>query len=255
MVLHGEVAIITGAASGIGQGIAERFCREGARVAVVDIDHEKAQQTSSALGTAAIAVAADVSSQTSVEEMVEAVERRFGPVTILVNNAGVSVVVPFLELEEAVWQRHLDINLTGAFLCSQAVLKSMVPRRRGRIINISSQSGKQGNSQYQAYCASKFGLIGLTQSLAMEFAPHGITVNAICPGIVFTPLWEAMLPAYAEKRHIAPEQVAEYLVSRIPLRRLCTPEDVAGVAVFLASADGGYLTGQALNVNGGALMS
>jgi sorbitol-6-phosphate 2-dehydrogenase len=255
MVLHGEVAIITGAASGIGRGIAERFCREGARVAVVDIDDKKAQQAATALGTSAIAVAADVSSRTSVEEMVEAVQRRFGPITILVNGAGVSEVLPFLELKEAVWQRHLDINLTGAFLCSQAVLKSMVPRRRGRIINISSQSGKQGNSQYQAYCASKFGLIGLTQSLAMEFAAHGITVNAICPGIVFTPLWEAMLPAYAEKRHMAPEQVAEYLVSRIPLGRLCTPEDVAGVAVFLASADGGYLTGQALNVNGGALMS
>ena len=255
MVLHGEVAIVTGAASGIGRGIAERFCREGARVAVVDIDDEKAQQASAALGTAAIAVAADVSSQTSVEEMVEAVELRFGPITILVNNAGVSEIVPFLELKQAVWQQHLDVNLTGAFLCSQAVLKWMVPRRRGRIINISSQSGKQGNSQYEAYCASKFGLIGLTQSLAMEFAPHGITVNAICPGIVFTPLWEAMLPAYAEKRHMAPEQVAEYLVSRIPLGRLCTPEDVAGVAVFLASADGDYLTGQALNVNGGALMS
>lgn len=255
MVLHGEVAIITGAASGIGRGIAERFCREGARVAVVDIDDKKAQQAATALGTSAIAVAADVSSRTSVEEMVEAVQRRFGPITILVNGAGVSEVLPFLELKEAVWQRHLDINLTGAFLCSQAVLKSMVPRRRGRIINISSQSGKQGNSQYQAYCASKFGLIGLTQSLAMEFAAHGITVNAICPGIVFTPLCEAMLPAYAEKRHMAPEQVAEYLVSRIPLGRLCTPEDVAGVAVFLASADGGYLTGQALNVNGGALMS
>ncbi len=255
MVLDAEVAIITGAASGIGKGIAGRFCHEGARVAVVDIDEERAWQTSAALGTAAIAVAADVSSGTSVEEMVEAVERRLGPVTILVNNAGVSEVVPFLELKEAVWQRHFDINLTGAFLCSQAVLKSMVPRRRGRIINISSQSGKQGNSQYQAYCASKFGLIGLTQSLAMEFAPHGITVNAICPGIVFTPLWNAMLPAYAEKRHMAPEQVEEYLVSRIPLHRLCTPEDVAGVAVFLASADGSYLTGQALNVNGGALMS
>jgi sorbitol-6-phosphate 2-dehydrogenase len=255
MVLHGEVAIITGAASGIGRGIAERFCREGARVAVVDIDEKKAQQVAAAVGRAAIAVVADVSSRKSVEEMVEAVKRRFGPITILVNNAGVSEVVPFLELKEVVWQRHLDINLTGAFLCSQAVLKSMVPRRRGRIINISSQSGKQGNSQYEAYCASKFGLIGLTQSLAMEFAPHGITVNAICPGIVFTPLWEAMLPAYAVKWHMAPEQVAEYLVSRIPMGRLCTPEDVAGVAVFLASADGGYLTGQALNVNGGALMS
>jgi sorbitol-6-phosphate 2-dehydrogenase len=255
MVLHGEVAIVTGAGSGIGRGIAERFCREGARVAVVDVDDRKAQQVTAALGGAAIAVTADVSSQTPVEEMVEAVERRIGPVTILVNNAGVSEVVPFLELKWAGWQRHLDVNLTGAFLCSQAVLKCMVPRRRGRIINISSQSGKQGSSQYEAYCASKFGLIGLTQSLAMEFAPHGITVNAICPGIVFTPLWEAMLPAYAGKRNLAPERVMEYLIGRIPLGRLCTPEDVAGVAVFLASADGGYLTGQALNVNGGALMS
>jgi sorbitol-6-phosphate 2-dehydrogenase len=188
MLLEGQVAIVTGAASGIGRGIAERFRREGALVAVVDIEPEQAALAAAELGEGALALATDVCCAAAVEEMVATVEERLGPVTVLVNNAGVCEIVPFLELDEALWQRHLNVNLTGAFLCSQAVLKRMVPRRRGRLINISSQSGKQGNSQQESYCASKFGLIGLTQSLAVEFAPRGITVNAICPGIVFTAL-------------------------------------------------------------------
>jgi NAD(P)-dependent dehydrogenase (short-subunit alcohol dehydrogenase family) len=254
MILKDKVAVVTGAASGIGRGIAERFCEEGARVAVVDINPASAEQTAKELGPSAFAFKADVSAKESVESMMRAVEEKLGPIDILVNNAGISEVVPFLDLEEKLWDRHLNINLKGAFLCSQAVLKCMVPRRKGKIINISSQSGKQGTSQYQAYCASKFGLIGLTQSLAVEFGSCGITVNAICPGVVFTPLWEKMLPAYAAKRNMDPEKVREYMIGRIPLGRLCEPRDVAGVAAFLAGPDGDYLTGQAINVSGGARM-
>jgi NAD(P)-dependent dehydrogenase (short-subunit alcohol dehydrogenase family) len=254
MMLKDKVAIVTGAASGIGKGIAARFCREGAKVAIADIDLGAAQRAARQLGPRAFPVLVDVSAKASVTDMVRTAQKRLGPVDILVNNAGISEVTPFLDLDESRWARHLDINLKGAFFCSQAVLKDMTRRKKGKIINISSQSGKQGNSQYQAYCASKFGLVGLTQSLAVEFASYGITINAICPGVAFTPLWKKMLPAYAAKRNMDESQVRAWLESRIPLGRLCTPQDVAGVAAFLASRDGDYLTGQAINVNGGSLM-
>ena len=130
----------------------------------------------------------------------------------------------------------------------------MLPRRRGAIINLSSQSGKVGNTQFAAYCASKFGVIGLTQSLAVEFAPHGIRVNALCPGIVPTPMWDGQTADYAAKRNIKPEEVRPYLVSRIPLGRVCEPDEVARVAVFLAGEDASYITGQAINLTGGAVM-
>jgi len=254
MKLNNQVAIITGAAGGIGQAMAKRFTQEGAKVAIADQNAAAARAVAESLGPGALAVEVNVVSAESVDAIVQTVQDRLGPVDILINNAGVSEIVPFLELDEATWDRHLDINLKGTFLCSQAVLKRMVPRGRGKIINISSQSGKQGNTQYQAYCASKFGIIGLTQSLALEFAPYHITINAICPGVVFTPLWEKMLPAYAAKRKIPPEKVKDYMISRIPLGRLCDPADVAGVAVFLAGPDADYLTGQAINVSGGAIM-
>jgi len=254
MRLKGQTAIVTGAARGIGRAVAERLMSEGAAVAIADLDPAAARQTADALGPRALAVGVNVADRASVEALVAAVESKLGPVDLLVNNAGVSEIVPFLELDEATWDRHLQVNLKGTFLCCQTVLKGMVERRRGKIINLSSQSGKQGASQYQAYCASKFGVIGLTQSLALEFAPYGITVNAICPGFVFTPLWNKMLPQYAAKRNLPVDKVKDYVSSRIPLGRLCTPEDVAGVAAFLASADADYLTGQAINVTGGALM-
>ena len=254
MILSEKIAIITGAAQGIGRAIAQRFAEEGAKVAIADINLASAEKTARAIGPSAAAVRVDVSDRKSVEAMVDFVENQLGSVDVLVNNAGVSEIVPFLDLDDATWDRHLNVNLKGTFLCSQAVLKRMVPRRRGKIISMSSQSGKSGNSQYEAYCASKFGIIGLTQSMAMEFAPMGITVNAICPGFVFTSLWDDMLPKYAAKRNMPVEKVKEYIISRIPLGRLCTPEDVAGVAIFLASKDADYLTGQAINVAGGAIM-
>jgi NAD(P)-dependent dehydrogenase (short-subunit alcohol dehydrogenase family) len=159
-------------------------------------------------------------------------------------------------MAESLWDRTLTVNLKGTYLCCQAVLPEMVERGRGKIVNMSSQSGKKGNAQYAAYCASKFGIIGLTQSLAQEFAESGICVNAICPGVAFTDLWRSpeMLDRYAAKRGIQPEEVEGYFKSQIPLKRLCTPEDVARVAVFLASDESDYMTGQALNVTGGAEM-
>ena len=260
MRLRDKAALITGAARGIGRGIAEAFATEGASVAICDVDAETARATEAEIRSKhrvdTCMVEVDVKVREGVLAMVEFATRRFGQIDILVNNAGISKVVPFLEMDESLWDATMDTNLKGTFLCCQAVLPQMVERRSGRIINVSSQSGKRGSSQYAAYCASKFGMIGLTQSLAREYAALGITVNAICPGVAFTDLWRSpdMIEKYAAKRSLRPEDVEGYFKSQIPLGRLCTPEDVAKVAVFLASDGSNYMTGQALNVTGGLEM-
>ena len=257
MRLLDQAALITGAA----RGIAEGFAREGAKVAIADIDAEAAGKAAADVrerfGVETCSVGVDVKDRPSVRAMVEFVTQRLGRIDVLVNNAGISRVVPFLEMEETLWDATIDTNLKGTYLCCQAVLPGMLERGRGRIINISSQSGKHGNAQYAAYCASKFGIIGLTQSLAQEYAALGVTVNAICPGVVFTDLWRApeMRDAYAKKHGLNSDDVEDYLKKRIPLRRLCTPEDVAKVAIFLASDESSYMTGQALNVTGGLEMA
>ena len=206
-------------------------------------------------GGTAMPVECNVTERSQVEAAAGAVADAWGAVDVWVNNAGVSFIVPFLECSDALWRKTLDVNLTGTFLCCQVALQIMVPRHKGVIINMSSQSGKVGNSHYAAYCASKFGIIGLTQSLAAEFAGEGIRVNALCPGVVFTPMWDEMKADYARKRGIAPEEVRAYFESKIPLGRLCRPQDVAAAAVFLASDEASYITGQALNLAGGSVMS
>jgi sorbitol-6-phosphate 2-dehydrogenase len=159
-----------------------------------------------------------------------------------------------LECTDDLWDLVLRVNLKGTFIGCQTALRHMLPRKSGVILNMSSQSGKVGNSQYAAYCASKFGIIGLTQSLAIEFARDGIRVNAICPGVVFTALWDEQIEDYARKREMRVEDVRPYLEQRIPVGRLCTPEDVGRSAVFLASDDAAYITGQAINLSGGSVM-
>ena len=254
MRLKDKVAIITGSASGIGKGIAQRFAEEGAKVAIADINLELAEKTAEETGDCAMAVAVNVSDKESVEKMVDAVESKLGALDIFVNNAGVSYISPFLECSEELWDKTMAINLKGTFNGAQAAIKRMIVRKKGVILNMSSQSGKAGNSQYTAYCASKFGIIGLTQSLAMEFAKDGIRVNALCPGVVFTPLWDSMIVDYAKKRGMAVEEVEPYFESKIPLGRLCTPEDVASTAVFLASDEAEYITGESINLSGGTIM-
>lgn len=258
MRLAGKVAVVTGGGSGIGAALCRTFAAEGAAVAVTDIDRAAAEAVAAgvrAADGAAEAWAFDVADGTGVERAADEIEARLGPIAIWVNNAGVSFIVPFLECTRATWELTQRVNLTGAFVGCQAAVRRMLPRGQGSIINMSSQSGRQGNSHYAAYCASKFGIIGLTQSLAIEFAGQGIRVNALCPGVVFTPLWDGMMADYAAKRKMAPEAVRPYLESKIPMGRLCTPEDVARAAVFLASDESAYITGQALNVNGGGVMS
>jgi NAD(P)-dependent dehydrogenase (short-subunit alcohol dehydrogenase family) len=257
MKLKDRTAVVTGGGGGIGAAICRAFADAGARVAVCDMRLDAAQKVADeiqAAGGCAHAWQLDVTSRSAVEAVSTTVANALGELRIWVNNAGVSHIVPFLDCSDDIWDQTLAVNLKGTFLGSQAALRRMVPAGQGVIINMSSQSGKVGNSQYGAYCASKFGIIGLTQSLAVEFASQGIRVNAICPGVVFTPLWDNMLDDYARKRNMSPDEVKGYLESKIPLGRLCTPQDVAQLAVFLASDDAAYMTGQAVNLAGGAVM-
>ena len=258
MRLQDKVAVVTGGGGGIGAAICREFAAEGARVAVTDLHLPVAEQVAQEIragGSQASAWALDIADRATVERAADEIAVRLGPVDIWVNNAGISRVLPFMECTDDLWDAILRINLKGTFIGCQTALRQMLPRQRGVILNMSSQSGKAGNSQYAAYCASKFGIIGLTQSLAMEFARDGIRVNALCPGVVWTALWdEQHIGDYGRKRSMAPDEVRPYLESKVPLGRLCTPEDVAGAAVFLASDAAAYITGQAINISGGSVM-
>jgi sorbitol-6-phosphate 2-dehydrogenase len=257
MRLKDRVAVVTGAGGGIGAEICRVFAREGARVAVADIRLEAARQVAGQIresGAQAGAWDFDVSERRAVESAADEIEQQLGPLDIWVNNAGVSRVVPFLDCSDEIWDTTLRINLTGTFIGCQVAVRRMLPRGRGVILNMSSQSGKVGNSHYAAYCASKFGIIGLTQSLAMEYARQGIRVNALCPGVVFTPLWDEQMADYARKRGIAPQEVRPYIEEKIPMGRACSVQDVAHAAAFLASDEAAYITGQAINLSGGSVM-
>lgn len=255
MTLPNKIAVVTGASKGIGRAIAIRFAKEGADVLInyctdrngANITAREVQET----GRKALIVQGDVSKSSDVNKMVELGLRTFGRIDILVNNAGVSSMANMTELEERDWDFNMDINARGPFLCSKAVAKHMMEQRSGKIINNASLAAKRGARFLAHYSASKFAVLGLTYSMAIELAPYNITVNAVCPGIVETDMvtrewkWEGSI------RKVAPGQIeAEYL-AEIPLGRFCQPEDVAGVVAFLASKDADYLTGQAINVNGG----
>ena len=259
MILQDKVAVVTGGGGGIGAAICREFAAEGARVAVTDLQPEAADLVVADIrargGQASVWPKVDVAERATVERAADEIAAQFGPVDIWVNNAGVSRVVPFMDCTDELWDTILRVNLAGAFIGCQVALRQMLPRQRGVILNMSSQSGKAGNSQYAAYCASKFGIIGLTQSLAMEFARDGIRINALCPGVVWTALWdERHVGDYGRKRSMKPEEVRPYLESKVPMGRLCTPEDVAQTALFLASDAAAYITGQAINISGGSVM-
>lgn len=255
--LTGKIALITGAGRGIGKAIALRFAQAGAKIALNDINLdnlEKAMQEIKQLGGEGIYIKADVSKRQEVKNMVEYIERELGVVDILVNNAAITKIVPFLETTEELWNRTLDINLKGAFLCAKAVIPGMIKKRGGKIINMSSQSGQRGSPWHIAYSVSKFGIIGLTQCLAVEFGRYNIKVNAICPGVVWTPAWEETVEDYAERLGVTVEEAKKHLVSKIPLGRLGKVEDIADAALFLASSLSDYITGQAISLSGGSVL-
>ncbi len=240
--LKDRVAIVTGAARGIGRAIAEAFVTEGARIALADVDRETLDAAGRDLGM--LAVPTDVSDAAAVRVMVEATLGQYGRIDILVNNAGICPLTQFELISRAEWDRVIGINLTGAFLCSQAAVPHMRAAGYGRIINVSSAAGKMGGVTVGAhYAASKAGMLGLTWSLARLYAPFGITANAIAPVTVETDLTRDWPPG-----------VLEQLRRSIPLGRLARVTDVASAAVFLASTDAGFITGEVLDVNGGFLM-
>ncbi len=258
MRFRNRVAVITGGGSGIGAEICRAFAKEGALVVVADLHLEAAKQVAGEIQATegqAVARGFDVSDRGAVESAAGEIEEQLGPLEIWVNNAGVSRIVPFLDCTDELWDLVQQVNLKGTFIGCQVAIRRMLPRQHGVVLNMSSQSGKVGTSHYGAYCASKFGIIGLTQSLAVEFAKGGIRVNALCPGVVFTPLWETQREDYARKRGLKSKEVQTYLEKKIPMGRLCTPEDVARTAVFLASDDAAYITGQAVNISGGVVMN
>ncbi len=245
-----RVAVVTGGGSGIGLAVARRLAADGHAVAVLDLDGDAAAAAAGAVtgaGGRAMGLAADVGDRSAVFDAVGEVRRALGPVTILVNNAGMGADYRrFLKIEPEQWERVLRVNLTGAFNCCQAVLPDMVEARWGRIVNISSSSTHSGQALLTPYVSSKSGLNGLTKSLALEFGPRGITVNAIPPGFIDTP----MLRASAERGDFGPGGIDD-AVARTPVRRTGLPEDVAATCSFLCREEAGYLTGQLIGVNGG----
>ncbi|MBS6429854.1 MULTISPECIES: SDR family NAD(P)-dependent oxidoreductase [Enterococcus] len=252
--MDGKVIVITGGSSGMGAAMAKDFVTRGAKVAIFDLNDEKGQNLIAETGEAAAYYKVDVTSKAEIEKGLTAVEEKFGPLTTLINSAGVSKMVPFLESSEALWDLTMNVNLKATFLCCQVAIERMLEHGGGEILNMSSLSGKKASSWQTVYCASKFGVQGLTQSIAKEFADQHIRVNSICPGIVYTEMWEKLKYDYARKRKIDPEGVMDYFKGNIPMHRLVDMQDVINAAVFLLTEKSSYLTGQSINLVGGEWM-
>lgn len=252
--LAGKVALVTGGASGIGAGIARVLADAGALVAIGDLDGSAAAAAAYELAGPGekLGLQLDVTDRHSADQAVTRIEHELGTVDVLVNNAGISSVASFLDITDQDWDRLLAVNLRGVLIMTQRVLPPMLQRRSGRIINISSMAGKEGLPNLAHYCVTKFGVIGLTQSLAKEVAAENVTVNAVCPGVVRTPLWDD--PDTGILRQLDGENGWQAFVAGIPLGRPQTCEDIGHACAYLASDLAANITGEALNVSGGQQM-
>ena len=283
--LLGKVAIVTGAGQGIGRGIALRLAREGADIVVAEYNPDTgadAAREIGGLGRQALSLQVDIADTASVQRMVAGAVDRFGHVDILVNNAGVVQTKPMLDLSETDWDRVIQVNQRGTFFCLQAVARQMIrqlpPELReagapadivslkkdapaapssaaagsyGKIVNLSSVAGRRGRPLQTHYAASKAAIISITQSAALALAPYRINVNAVCPGIVPTPMWKEIDRDRAELFGAEPGQAMAAFIATVPLKRAATPEDIGGAVAFFCSTDADYITGQALNLDGG----
>ncbi len=240
-LLNQKTAVVTGSAQGIGYAIAQRFAAEGGQIAILDVDLDAAQRAAREIGGSAIAVRADVARADEVDRAFAEVVDRLGGVDILVNNAGiVGSDTPVRDLDEADWNRVLDINLTGTFLCSRAAVRHMIPKKAGAIVSLASISGKEGNANMAPYSVSKAGVICFTKALAKEVLMDGIRVNCVAPALIDTPILQGM-----ERERV------DFLTSKIPLGRLGRPEEVAATILFLTSEESTFTTGQCFDVSGG----
>ncbi len=246
MDFKGQVAMITGGARGIGRSIAGHFAKHGANLAIADVSEDAARETAGELASAGaktMAVKLDVSKSDQVVKAFEDVVKEFGRLDILINNAGITKDGLVLRMKEEDWDAVININLKGVFLCSKEAVKVMVKQKYGRIVNIASVVAFMGNPGQVNYSASKAGIVGLTKTVAREYASRGLTVNAVAPGFISTAMTDALA-----------ENVRQEMLKSIPVGKFGTVDDVANAVSFLASADAGYITGQVIHVNGGMYM-
>lgn len=256
MRLEGKTALITGAARGIGLAFAEAYLREGARVAIGDIDIDRARTAAAGLGEAAIAVEMDVTRQDSIDAAVAQTVDAFGGIDILINNAAIFTAAPIDEITRQDYARTFDINVSGTLFTMQAVARHMIERGQGgRIINMASQAGRRGEALVAVYCATKAAVISLTQSAGLNLIRHGINVNAIAPGVVDGEHWDGVDAFFAKYEGKAPGQKKQEVGAAVPFGRMGRAEDLTGMAVFLASDEAAYIVAQTYNVDGGNWMS
>jgi len=255
-----KIVLVTGGAQGLGEAIAERFAKEGATVIITDINEEGVKATAGRIardhGVRTLGLKMDVTSEDEVKSVMETLQRDFGRLDVLVSNAGILRAHHLVEFPVSEWRQVIEVNLVGYMICAKHACRIMQKQRSGVIIQINSKSGKKGSFGNSAYSAGKFGGIGLTQSLALEMAPYGVRVNAVCPGnLLEGTLWQqSLFEQYARTQGLIIEQVRQRYTDQVPLGRGCTYDDVTNVVTFLASDEATYMTGQAINVTGGQEM-
>ncbi|OHV70989.1 sorbitol dehydrogenase [Mesorhizobium sp. LCM 4577] len=256
MRLKGKSALITGSARGIGRAFAEAYAREGATVAIADIDLDAAQATAKAIGPAAYSIRLDVTDQSSIEAAVKAVEAKTGGLDVLVNNAAIFDLAPIVEITRASYEKLFAVNVAGTLFMLQAAARSMIARGKGgRIINMASQAGRRGEPLVAVYCATKAAVISLTQSAGLDLIKHRINVNGIAPGVVDSDMWDQVDALFAKYENRPKGEKKRLVGEGVPYGRMGKPEDLAGMAVFLASDEAEYIVAQTYNVDGGQWMS
>ncbi len=254
--LEGKTALITGSARGIGLSFAQAYVREGAKVAIADIDMSRAQKAANDIGDAAIAVEMNVTDQASIDAAVKTVENAFGGIDILINNAALFTAAPIVEIDRVDYEKVFSVNFAGTLFTLQAVAKSMIARGKGgKIINMASQAGRRGEALVAVYCASKAAVISLTQSAGLDLIKHGINVNAIAPGVVDGEHWDGVDAFFAKYENKVPGQKKKEVGDAVPFGRMGTADDLTGMAIFLASPEADYVVAQTYNVDGGNWMS